>query len=84
MLAEFGDPRIGVVPFTVYEPADLAAAMPGLRHVAGNRRVAFFLLYEGSIYPAPPWLDQPGSPARLVHRTDRGHGESFSLYQFTP
>ena len=84
LLAERGDPRINVVPFTVYEPAELAAAWPGLRHAAAGQRVAFFLLYEGSLYPAHPWLDQAGGPARRVQLVPRGDGENFTLYQFEP
>ncbi len=84
LLAELGDPRIGVVPFTVYEPAELALAGGGLRQVSTGTPVACFILYEGSLYPAHPWLSAPGSPARLVHTIDRGNGESFSLWQFPP
>ncbi len=81
MLAERADPRIGVVPFTVYEPAELETARSALEHVAGTASVSFFLLYEGSLYPPPPWLDRPGSPARRVLVVDRGGGEKFVLYQ---
>lgn len=86
MLAELGDPRIGVVPYTVYEPADLAAARAGLQHAvqATQHNAAFFILYEGSLYPAHPWLEAAGSPARRVHEVPRGPGESFTLYQLTP
>jgi hypothetical protein len=84
ILAAEDDPRIGVVPFTVYEPAELAATRASLRRAAVGRRVAFFLLYEGSLYPAHPWLDAPESGAKLVCTVDRGGGESFSLYQFEP
>jgi hypothetical protein len=84
LLAELGDPRINVVPFTLYEPAEFAAALPGLKHAAAGRRVAFFLLYEGSLYPAPAWLDAPGSPAHRVLEVPRGGGETFTLYQFEP
>jgi hypothetical protein len=84
LLAELGDPRINVVPVTVYEPADLDAVRPGLRHIAKGRRVAFFLLYEGSLYPAHPWLDAAGSPAQRVHTEPRGPGEEFALYRFEP
>lgn len=84
MLAERGDAHLGVVPQTVYESAELDALRPGLRHVSAGRNVAFFLLYEGALYPAPGWLDQPSAGIRLVHRVDRGSGESFRLYQFEP
>lgn len=84
MLTELGDPRIGVVPFTVYQPSDLAAATRGLRHAAAGQPVAFFLLHEGELYPAHPWLDQPGSPTRLVLTVDRGAAGSFTLRQFEP
>ncbi len=84
LLAELGDPRIGVVPFTVYEPAELAVAGDGLRHVSAGTPVACFILYEGSLYPAHPWLAAPGSPARLVQTIDRGASETFSLWQFQP
>lgn len=82
LLTELGDPRIGVVPATIYEPGELAAALPGLRRAAAGQRVAFFLLYEGSLYPAHPWLDAAGSPARRVLEVPRGAGEKFTLYQF--
>jgi hypothetical protein len=84
LLAELGDPRINVVPVTVYEPADLDAVRAGLRHITAGRRAAFFLLYEGSLYPAHPWLDAAGSPARRVHTEPRGPGGEFALYQFEP
>jgi hypothetical protein len=51
---------------------------------AQGQRVAFFILYEGSLYPAYPWLDAPGSPARRVLDVPRGSGEAFTLYQFEP
>lgn len=84
MLAELGDPRIGAVPFTVYEPAELAVAQAGLRQASAGTPVACFLLYEGSLYPAHPWLAAADSPARLVRTVDRGNGETFSLYQLPP
>lgn len=86
LLAELGDPRLGVVPFTVYEPAELATALAGLRHATAvtGQSATFFILYEGSIYPVPAWLDQPGSPAGLVFTVDRGQGETFSLYLIRP
>jgi hypothetical protein len=84
MLAELGDARINVVPFTVYEPGELAAALPGLRHAAGGERVAFFILYEGSLYPAPAWLEAAGSPAHRVCTVPRGGGEAFTLYEIGP
>ena len=82
LLTELGDPRIGVVPMTIYEPGELAAALPGLRRATVGQRVAFFLLYEGSLYPAHPWLDAAGSPVRRVFEAPRGAGEKFTLYQF--
>ena len=72
----------GVVPATIYEPGELAAALPGLRRAAAGQRVAFFLLYEGSLYPAHPWLDAAVSPARRVIEVPRGAGEKFTLYRF--
>lgn len=86
LLAELGDPRIGVVPYTVYEPAELAAALSGLQHAAQatGQNAAFFILYEGSLYPARPWLDAAGGPARRVHEVTRGPGEVFTLYQLAP
>jgi len=84
MLAELGDPRINVAPYTVYEAAELALVRPALKRTAAGRQVAFFILYEGSLYPPHPWLDSPASPARRVHEVHRGEGESFTLYQFEP
>jgi hypothetical protein len=74
------------VPFTIYEPADLATALAGVRHATTvtGQAATFFILYEGSIYPVPAWLDRPGSPASLVLTVDRGGGETFSLYQVRP
>ena len=86
LLAEMGDPSIGVVPYTIYEPAELATALAGLQHAvrAKAQNAALFILYEGSVYPAHPWLDAAGSPARRVLEVPRGPGESFTLYQLTP
>jgi hypothetical protein len=81
LLAERADPRIGVVPFTVYDRSELENARLGLKHVAGTAPVSFFLLYEGSLYPPPAWLDLPDSPARRVFAVDRGGGEAFVLYE---
>ena len=81
MLAELGDPRIGAQPFTIYEPSELAALESAMRKTAASKPVTFFLLYEGSIYPAHPWLNNPTSPARLVHEEPRGDGENFTLYR---
>jgi len=84
MLAELGDPRIGVVPFTIYEPEELVTARVGLRQVAAGTKVACFLLYEGSFYPAHPWLDLAAGPAKRVLDVPRGEGDAFTLYQFEP
>jgi hypothetical protein len=84
MLTELGDPRIGVVPFTIYEPAELDVARPGLRAATSGSRAAIFLLYEGSIYPAHPWLDAADGPARRVLTVPRSAGESFTLYEIRP
>ena len=84
LLAELGDPRINVVPVTIYDKAALEAVRPTMKQLATGKRLAFFLLYEGSLYPAHPWLDQPGGPARRVWAEPRGAGEEFTLYQFEP
>jgi 4-amino-4-deoxy-L-arabinose transferase-like glycosyltransferase len=84
MLAEWGDARIGVMPFTIYERKDLEATLPSLRKLAQGRAVAFFILYEGSLYPAPAWAGTPGSRTELAATVDRDGGESFSLYRVTP
>jgi len=84
MLAERGDPRVAVVPRTVYEKEELEALRPGLRSTFAGQRAAFFLLYEGSLYPEHPWLGQAGSDTTLALRVDRGGGESFALYRFEP
>ncbi len=84
MLAERGDPRLGVVPVTIYDPEELAVVRPGLRHAATGQKVAFFILYEGSLYPPHPWLDAAGSPARRVLEVPRGASDRFTLYQFEP
>lgn len=84
MLAEWSDPRIAVMPFTIYEQAELAATRPSLRKLAADRPVAFFLLYEGSLYPAHPWLGTEGSGTTLAATIDRGGGETFTLYRVTP
>ena len=84
MLTELADPRIGVVPFTVYEPNELASARSGLLHASAGQPVAFFLLYEGSLYPAPPWLDAPGSRTHRVLTTPHGDRDDFTLFQFEP
>ncbi|MFI5335944.1 MAG: ArnT family glycosyltransferase [Opitutales bacterium] len=84
MLAALGDPRIVVVPLTVYEPEELAVAKRGLVHITSGHPAAFFILYEGSLYPTPPWLDRPDTGAKLLHTVDRGDGEAFRLYQIQP
>ena len=82
MLAARGDPRLVVIPLTIAQPGDLAAALPGLRKIAAGQRVAFFLLYEGSLYPAPAWLNQPGGATRRVFEVPHDAGHPFGLYQF--
>ena len=84
MLAALGDPRLIVVPLTIGQPADLAAASPGLRKIAAGQRVAFFLLYEGSLYPAPAWLNLPGSTTHRVFEVPHDATNPFGLYQFEP
>ena len=86
LLAERADPRLGVVPYTVYEPEELAAARKGLEHAAAQAggQVDFFMLYEGSLYPPPPWLGGPGGPAERVLSVGRGEGEAFTLYRLKP
>jgi hypothetical protein len=83
MLAELGDARLSVLPFIVYEPEELTAVFPFLRRAGGELPTAYFLLYEGSLFPPRPWLDRPGSPARRMHEVERGGGEKFTLYQLT-
>ncbi len=84
MLEELHNPEIGVIPIGIDKPALLAMAKQRLRQTADGRRAAFFLLYEGSIFSAPAWLDQADAPAHLATSVDRGADESFSLYQFEP
>ncbi|HVU17535.1 MAG TPA: glycosyltransferase family 39 protein [Candidatus Didemnitutus sp.] len=84
MLAEWSDPRVAVMPFTIYEREELAATLPSLRQVAKGRAVAFFLLTEGSLYPPHPWLGQPGTGTELAATIDRGDGENFKLFRVTP
>ena len=84
MLAALGDPRLVVVPLAIVQPADLAAASPGLKKISAGQRVAFFLLYEGSLYPAPAWLNRPGGPARRVLAVPHDGNNPFGLYQFEP
>ncbi len=84
LLSERGDSRLSIVPFTIYEPSDLTATRLGLRAVTASLPVAFFILYEGSLYPPPSWLEAPASPAQRVATVSRGPGEDFTLYQFTP
>ena len=82
MLAESSDPRLAVLPCTIYEPQDLTAARTRLRNFTRGEPVALFILYEGSLYPAHPWLDASGGPTRRVLEVPHGEGESFTLYQF--
>jgi 4-amino-4-deoxy-L-arabinose transferase-like glycosyltransferase len=82
ILAAAADPRIAVVPITVYEPEEFALARQAVARAAGTQPAAFFILYEGSLYPAHPWLDVAGGPTRRVLTVPRGPGEQFTLYQF--
>jgi 4-amino-4-deoxy-L-arabinose transferase-like glycosyltransferase len=84
MLAERADARLAAVPFTIYDPPELEVARRGLRQVAPKSPMAYFILYEGSLYPPHPWLDAAGSPARRVYATPHGPGDTFVLYQFEP
>jgi hypothetical protein len=83
MLASLRNSGIQVVPFTIYEPGELAVARAGIAQAAARLGLSpeIFLLYEGSIYPAHPWLDAPGSPVSRELMVDRGGGESFTLYR---
>jgi len=82
MLAELGDPRLSVLPFTVYDQVAFSAVHSSLREGAAREAVACFLLYEGNLYPPPAWLDEPGSPARKIAVIPRHGDEAFTLYQF--
>lgn len=84
LLTALADPRIAVVPFTIYEPEELAIARRGVTAAAGGQPAAFFILYEGSLYPAHPWLEAAGRPAQRVHEGPHGSGDKFTLYQFGP
>ena len=84
MLEELRNPQIGVIPIGIDTSGLLAMAKQRLRQTTSGRPAAFFLLYEGSLFPVPAWLDQVNAPAHLATTVDRGGGESFSLYQFEP
>ncbi len=84
MLEAVADPRIVVVPITVYEPEELAAARQAVARAVGQQPVALFILYEGSLYPPHPWLEAAGSPARRVLTTSHGARDEFTLFQVTP
>ncbi len=82
MLDAVADPRIAVVPVTIYDPTEFAVARNAVVRAAGTQPTAFFILYEGSLYPAHPWLDAAGGPARRVFEAPRGPEDRFTLYQF--
>jgi hypothetical protein len=84
MLEELHNPEIGVIPIGIDTPALLTLAKQRLRQTANGQPAAFFLLYEGTIFPVPAWLDQMSASVHLAKTVDRGGGESFSLYQFQP
>jgi hypothetical protein len=81
MLEAAFNPRMAVVPMTIYEPAELATARNAVTHAAGGQPTAFFILYEGSLYPPHPWLDAAGSGAKRVLNVPHGTGDRFTLYQ---
>jgi hypothetical protein len=84
MLAGLADPQLEVIPYLIYLPGELAAARPILQRMATERPRAFFILYEGSLYPASAWLDFPSAPTHRVVVTQSEGKERFILYQFTP
>lgn len=82
MLEAVANPRIVVVPITIYEPAELAVARQAVTSAAGTQPTAFFILYEGSLYPAHPWLNATDSPAQRVLDASHGPGDRFTVYRF--
>jgi hypothetical protein len=84
MLDALADARIAVVPITVYEPEELAAAQKAVRRAVGSQPATVFILYEGSLYPPHPWLDAPASPAQAVLKVPHGARDEFTLYQVRP
>jgi hypothetical protein len=82
LLTERYDPRIAVVPFSVYQAHELGYARLAVARAAGDQPSAFFILFEGSLYPELPGFDAPGSPLQRVLEVPRGAGESFVLYQW--
>lgn len=84
MLAALGDPRLAVVPLTIYEPEELARARDALRHAGVGPRSAVFILYEGSLYPAASWLGQPGTGTTLALDVPHGEHDRWRLFRCDP
>lgn len=81
MLAALGDPHLAVVPVTIYEPEELARARDAMRHAGAASRTSVFILYEGSLYPAAPWLGRPGTGTTLVLDVPHGENERWRLFR---
>lgn len=82
MLAALADARLGVLPFTIYDREDLAIALNAVRRIPPGPPVAFFILYEGSLYPSPAWLEQPDSRILRTKVISRPMDETFTFYRF--
>ena len=69
-----------------YLPGELEACSPAnlTQRMANERPLAFFIFYEGSLYPPNAWLDLPGAPTHRIYESKRNENDRFSLYQFIP
>jgi len=81
MLDSLGEQRLAVLPWTVYDPGDLASARAALSHRSTQPPATVFLLCEGSLYPAAPWLGRPGSGTTLVLDVPHGEHDRWMLYR---
>lgn len=84
MLAQLRNPRFTVFPLALYGRDLFEQIRPQIKDLSRGKPLAFFILFEGRLYPAPAWVNQTDGPARRVLEVTRENQSKFSLYEITP
>ena len=84
MLAALDNPRIGVVPVTIYYPEELTAALNHLRRAKVKADTPVFILYEGLYYPVARWVENSPRLREVLTVPSSGDAGAWRLFRCTP